>query len=87
MDAVPVKGGKSCVYRVVRASGTIRKAEEEAIRLAREMILRAKRELGDQSGAALDRILGKGDSKAVIVDSEVLMLDASEDEEYSEDDG
>jgi len=84
MDAVPVKGGKSCVYRVVRASGTIRKAEEEAIRRAREMILRAKRELGEQSGAALDRILGKGDSKAVIVDAEVLM---SEDGEYSEDDG
>lgn len=81
MNSVPVKDGKKCVYRVVRVSGTIRKAEEEAIRRAREMILRAKRELGDQSAAALESILGKPkDIRSVALDSEVLMLDASDDD-------
>ncbi len=89
MNTVPVKDGKKCVYRVVRVSGTIRKAEEEAIRRAREMMLRAKRELGDQSAATLESILGKAkDSRPVAVDSEVLMLDASDDdgEGYGSDD-
>ncbi|KFY06917.1 hypothetical protein V492_07629 [Pseudogymnoascus sp. VKM F-4246] len=81
MNTVPVKEGKKCVYRVVRVSGTIRKAEEEAIRRAREMMLRAKRELGDQSAATLESILGKPkDIRPVAVDSEVLMLDASDDD-------
>lgn len=35
-----------CVMQVVRVSGTIKKAEEEAIRRARAAILRAKREDG-----------------------------------------
>ena len=35
--------------QVVRVSGTIKKAEEEAIRRARAAILRAKREDGDGS--------------------------------------
>lgn len=42
MDHVPVKDGRSCTFRVVRVSGTIRKAEEEAIRQARALILAAK---------------------------------------------
>ena len=37
--------------QVVRVSGTIKKAEEEAIRRARAAILRAKREDGDESTA------------------------------------
>lgn len=89
MNTVPVKEGKKCVYRVVRVSGTIRKAEEEAIRRAREMMLRAKRELGDQSAATLESILGKPkDNRPVVADSEVLMLDASDDDpvDYSSDD-
>ncbi|KFY75035.1 hypothetical protein V499_04957 [Pseudogymnoascus sp. VKM F-103] len=89
MNTVPVKDGKKCVYRVIRVSGTIRKAEEEAIRRAREMILRAKRALGDQSAATLESILGKpNDSRPVAIDSEVLMLDASDDDpaDYSSND-
>ncbi|KAI9794363.1 MAG: hypothetical protein M1816_005432 [Peltula sp. TS41687] len=41
---LPLDGGDArvCVLRVVRVSGTIRKAEEEAIRRARNMVLRAK---------------------------------------------
>ncbi|KEY70933.1 hypothetical protein S7711_10386 [Stachybotrys chartarum IBT 7711] len=42
MDHVPVKDGRPCIFRVVRVSGTIRKAEEEAIRQARRLILAAK---------------------------------------------
>lgn len=42
MDHVPVNDGRPCVFRVVRVSGTIRKAEEEAIRQARALILAAK---------------------------------------------
>lgn len=88
MDKVPLpdKNGKNCIFRVVRVSGTIRKAEEEAIRRAREMILRAKRSMGDKSGATLEAILGKSDSKAVVTDNEVLMLDASDDNMDDEDD-
>lgn len=90
MDTVPVKNGKKCIYRVVRVSGTIRKAEEEAIRRARTMMLRAKRELGDQNAATLESILGKpNDRRPIVVDTEVSMLDASEDddEDHSDDDG
>lgn len=32
-----------CVFQVVRVSGTIRKSEEEAIRRARDAIMRARR--------------------------------------------
>lgn len=42
MDHVPAKDGKPCIFRVVRVSGTIRKAEEEAIRQAKKIILTAK---------------------------------------------
>lgn len=42
MDHVPVKDGRPCIFRVVRVSGTIRKAEEEAIRQAKRLILAAK---------------------------------------------
>lgn len=42
MDHIPVKDGRPCTFRVVRVSGTIRKAEEEAIRQARALILAAK---------------------------------------------
>ena len=41
--------------QVVRVSGTIKKAEEEAIKRARAAILRAKRENGDES---TDTVIG-----------------------------
>ncbi len=88
MDKVPLpkKNGKNCIFRVVRVSGTIRKAEEEAIRRAREMILRAKRSMGDKSGEALEAILGKPNNKPVIADTEVLMVDASDEEDEDDED-
>ncbi|KAK1750981.1 hypothetical protein QBC47DRAFT_90242 [Echria macrotheca] len=58
MNSVPVKNGRSCVYRVVRVSGTIRKVEEEAVRRARLFVLAAKQEMsGKASSAALDALL------------------------------
>ncbi|KAG9545407.1 hypothetical protein KCU77_g17068, partial [Aureobasidium melanogenum] len=46
-----------CVIQVVRVSGTIRKAEEEAIRRAKAAILRATTQ-GKGSDFALDKMLG-----------------------------
>ena len=51
--------------QVVRVSGTIKKAEEEAIRRARSAILRAKRESGEGSTDGLLGILGKDDQEAL----------------------
>ena len=44
---------------MVRVSGTIKKAEEAAIRRARAAILRAKRESGERSTDELLGMLGK----------------------------
>lgn len=49
---------QSCVMQVVRVSGTIRKAEEEAIRRARAAILNARRENNSRSSDLLSTILG-----------------------------
>ena len=54
------------VVQVVRVSGTVRKAEEEAIRRARKMMARACREekAGDESGGALlEDMFGSGGAK------------------------
>lgn len=42
MTSIPVKNGKPCIFRVVHVSGTMRKAEEEAIRRARNLIFAAQ---------------------------------------------
>lgn len=52
MDRIPVKDGRPCIFRVVRVSGTIRKAEEEAIRQARRLILAAKEQAAGAAGAS-----------------------------------
>lgn len=39
MNAVPVRDGKACIFRVIHVSGTIRRAEEEAIRRARALCI------------------------------------------------
>ena len=88
MNSVPVKNGKSCVFKVVRVSGTIRKAEEEAIRRARELILKARREMGEQSASTLDNIFGKTDNLADSTrDSLMVDRDDSEEDEELSDDG
>jgi len=80
MNSVPVKNGKNCVFRVVRVSGTIRKAEEEAIHRARELILKARRDLGEPGESTLDDIFGKRDPNADST-KDVLMVDVSGSEE------
>lgn len=91
MNTIPVKNGKNCVFRVVRVSGTIRKAEEEAIRRAREMITRAQREMGEKSETTLDNIFGKqNDAPAQMHDADIFMIDAGNsdaEEDYSDGDG
>jgi ribonuclease P/MRP protein subunit POP5 len=93
MTSVPVKDGKNCVFRVVRVSGTIKKAEEEAIRRAREMILIAMREAGDQGDSTLDDMFGNHKGKATPETTkynDISMVDRSDsedDEEVSDGDG
>ena len=55
--------GRPCVIQVVRVSGTIRKAEEEAIRRAKGAILKAKREAGESEMEGLDAFLGRGEDE------------------------
>jgi ribonuclease P/MRP protein subunit POP5 len=90
MNSVPVKNGKRCVFRVVRVSGTIRKAEEEAIRRARELILKARREVSEQSKSTLESIFGKGEDHAGGPTKDILQVDREdsdeEDEEISDED-
>ena len=58
----------NCVFRVVRVSGTIRKAEEEAIRRAREEIRIARRLDGvGGEGGGLDRWF-RGEENKVAMD-------------------
>ena len=83
MNAVPVKNGKSCVFRVVRVSGTIRKAEEEAVRRARELILKARRDMGEQSDSTLNNMFGKGDDQADNAKN-TLMVDRDDSDEEDE---
>ncbi len=49
--------------QVVRVSGTIKKAEEEAIKRARVAILRVKRDAGEGATDSLGAILGQPDQE------------------------
>lgn len=61
MDCIPAKNGKSCTFRVVRVSGTIRKIEEDAVRRAKQVMLAAQAEMtGKKSETdALGALFGK----------------------------
>lgn len=70
-----------CVFRVVRISGTMKKAEAEAVRRARDMILRVRKEeqgSGDGSNV-LERILGGGggDRKGLERGGDFMVVDGS----------
>ncbi len=87
---VPVKDGRNCVFRVVRVSGTIRKAEEEGIRRARELILKTRRQLGEKSDSTLDDLFGGAESEGIAEtettkEKDALMVDRSDSEEEEED--
>lgn len=77
---------RACVFRVLRVSGTMRKAEEEAIRRARREIVRIrgveeKGVLGDLISGADD---GKGKVEHIIPVSRDIM-DDSDDEDMDDD--
>ncbi|KAI9837498.1 MAG: hypothetical protein M1819_007147 [Sarea resinae] len=78
-------GGEKCVFRVVRVSGTVRKAEEEVVRLARLEVLRARREGRDSEGT-LGQILGDGnqDRKGSGGNQDVVMIEDDEEDEEEE---
>ncbi|KHN97938.1 Rpp14 family [Metarhizium album ARSEF 1941] len=68
MDRVPANGGRPCIFRVVRVSGTIRKAEEEAIRQARQLILAAKDQASFGSQISQSLRLQQDESMLEVVD-------------------
>jgi ribonuclease P/MRP protein subunit POP5 len=80
MNSVPVKEGKKCIFRVVRVSGTMKLAEKEVIRRARELALRARREMGEQGNSTLDDIFGNAGADS-ITEEDRLMIDGSDSEE------
>lgn len=89
MNRVPVKDGRNCVFRVVRVSGTIRKAQEELVKRAREMLLKAQRDVDGQGDSTLNSIFGKGEGQSDPT-SDIQMADNSdteeEEDELSDDD-
>lgn len=107
MSHVPAIGGdpaqkrsnggreRPCVFRVVRVSGTMRKAEEEAIRRARREIVRVrgmeeKGVLGDLIGGADGGIskTGKGERISHVQPLTETVMDVSDEEKMmSDDDG
>ena len=80
---------RTCVMQVVRVSGTIKKAEEEAIRRAKTAILRARKEAAESATEGLNIILGQS---GLDVDLEMLghkgrkPIATLEDEDEDEDD-
>ncbi|KAK4174181.1 putative ribonuclease P/MRP protein subunit POP5, partial [Triangularia setosa] len=58
MQTIPLKNGRPCIYRVVRASGTMRKIEKETIRRARLLVLAARDEIKSRNSSdALSALL------------------------------
>ena len=97
MDSLPGarRGGEreACVIRVVRVSGTVRKAEEEAVRRARREIITVKmleQEGGNGSATGtLEGLLrmGQGGGSALERDNEEVGIeDMSNGEEDIDDD-
>ncbi|EON61013.1 hypothetical protein W97_00223 [Coniosporium apollinis CBS 100218] len=68
-----------CVIHVMRVSGTIRKAEEEAIRRARESVLRARLIIGGGAQGLLKEVITADDG-----DDEDASMDGIEDDEDDE---
>lgn len=73
---------RNAVFRVVRVSGTMRKAEEEAIRRARREIGRTRKE----NNGVLEGLFGGRDSAVAVVDDDeaVFGMDIDDDDEESD---
>ncbi|WYZ45198.1 hypothetical protein EsH8_VIII_000514 [Colletotrichum jinshuiense] len=87
LDRVPLKSGdgKPCTFKVVRVSGTIRKAEEEAIRQARQLVLAAKDSAAATASGALPLF-----SESKTQPEDTIMFDASDisdEDDLIEEDG
>ncbi|KAI1498674.1 Rpp14 family protein [Biscogniauxia marginata] len=78
MNSVPVKNGKPCIFRVVRVSGTMRKAEEEAVRRARDLIFAAQNRQGEKSVDPLSNIFGASSNRSSRKVSRVGPLEVEE---------
>ncbi|KAI9732325.1 MAG: hypothetical protein M1834_001532 [Cirrosporium novae-zelandiae] len=76
---------RPCVIQVVRVSGTIRKAEEEATRRARAAVLKAKRDANNGANEQLEALLGNGRAK-VAAQQDVTMSNVSDIEDDDEED-
>ncbi|KAJ5102289.1 RNA-binding protein pop5 [Penicillium alfredii] len=79
------RAGRPCVFRVVRVSGTMRKAEEEAIRRARSEIVRVrgaqeKGVLGDLVGDPLGLGGSSVEARAPVPAMNPVVDESSEDE-------
>lgn len=61
MNSIPIRNGNPCIFRVVHVSGTMRKAEEEAIRRARDLIFAAENDGKENVGDPLSNIFGKSE--------------------------
>lgn len=76
---LPKPVDQACVIQVVRVSGTIKKAEEEAIRRARAVIVRAQRA---RPGASADTAIN---GTRMDGDGDLHMLDGIEDKDDGSD--
>ncbi|KAI1759659.1 Rpp14 family protein [Hypoxylon sp. FL1150] len=61
MNSIPIRNGDPCIFRVVHVSGTMRKAEEEAIRRARDLIFAAENDGKEKVSDPLGNIFGKSE--------------------------
>lgn len=84
MDRIPTTRGEGrpCIFRVVRVSGTLRKAEEEAIQQARRLIIAAKEE-ADSATSGFASLPPVVEPKDVVMD----VQDDSSDESMADADG
>ncbi|THY31479.1 hypothetical protein D6D00_02245 [Aureobasidium pullulans] len=75
---------QNCVIQVVRVSGTIRKAEEEAIRRAKAAIIRATaRDKGAEF--MLDKMLGKDDKTNTRAGASMGIISGDDEDQMDED--
>ncbi|OTA94296.1 hypothetical protein M434DRAFT_71619 [Hypoxylon sp. CO27-5] len=81
MTSIPVKNGKPCIFRVVHVSGTMRKAEEEAIRRARNLIFAAQNDQKEKADDPFSNIFGKPERQQ----REVAMADLPDIEDDDSD--
>ena len=76
--------GMRCVMRVVRVSGTIKKAEEDVVRRARREIVRAKLAMEGRADDVLQHLLAP-DTKTAHLEESVGDVEGIEDHDEDED--